>query len=112
PLVERLLPQGRRDGALAGQGELDRQRPGLEDRRQVLRRADREVAGDLRALATVDPAGIVGEVDDRAREDLVVENDREVLRVVLGRGRGDGARWRGGVTALGDRLGDRREGGP
>ena len=44
----------------------------------------REAAGDLGAGAAVDPVGVVDEVDDRPRLDLLVEDDREVARVGVG----------------------------
>ena len=51
-------------------------------------RLDREAAGDLRAVAAVDAVRVLLEVDERDRDQLVVEHDREVLgglrRVVAG----------------------------
>src|SRR5207244_12940661 len=70
-----------RDVRPLGDGEAHRQRARLEDEPQVLRLLRAREAGDARAAAA-DPArerGVVG-VDLRERLDLVVEDDREVLR--------------------------------
>ena len=50
-LVERLLAERRRDLARRDEVELQRQRAGLQQVREVLRGLDREAAGDLRAGA-------------------------------------------------------------
>ena len=64
-----------------------------------------EAAGDLGAGAAVDPVGVLGEVDDRPRLDLVVEDDREVAGERFGFfGAGQADRLR--LAALGDRAGD------
>ena len=49
-LVQRLLAERRRDLRLRDQLELDRQRAGLQQVREVLGRLDREAARDLRAV--------------------------------------------------------------
>ncbi len=60
-------------------------------------------------VATVDPVGVFGEVDDRSRLDFVVEDDREVAGEgarLLGADRADRLR----LAALGDLAGDVLEG--
>ena len=102
-LVERLLAERGRDLRARDQLEPQRQRAGLEHLRQVLGAGDREAAGDLRAGRAVDAVRVLAVVDERDRDELVVERDREVLRVRL-RVRVE----RVGVVgaALGDRGGD------
>src|SRR3712207_2131838 len=99
-LVERLLTERRGDLRLRDQLELDRQRAGLQEVRQLLGGLDREAALDLRPVGAVDAVRVLDEVDERRRDDLVVEDDREVLRGGLG-GR---ARQLLRLTALGDPL--------
>ena len=99
-LVQRLLAERRRDLRRGDQLQLDRQRAGLQQVREVLGRLDREAARDLRAVARVDAVRVLLEVDVRDRDQLVVEHDREVLegglRVV--------ARDERLAAALGDRA--------
>ena len=63
-LVERLLAERRRDGRLADQREVDRQRADLQHLGQVLRLLRRDTR-DLGAGAAVDARRVVDEVDDR-----------------------------------------------
>ena len=63
--------------------ELVRERPGLEDEREVLRLAERADAGDLGVAADAVRERAVRVVDLRPRFDLAVEHDREVLRRLL-----------------------------
>ena len=104
-LVECLLAERGGDGALADQREVDRQRADLQEVRKVLRRADREVAGDLGAGLAVDPLRVLVEVDDRLGDDLVVQDDREVLRILRGSRGAHRARRRGRGPPLGDHPG-------
>src|SRR4051794_1446458 len=98
-LVERLLAERRGDLRRGDQLQLDRQRAGLEQVRQALRGVDREAARDLRAVGAVDAVGVLLEVDERDRDELVVEHDGEVL---LG-----GPRVLSGDVGVGAALGDR-----
>ena len=50
---------------------------------EVLRGGEREAAGDLGAVGRVDPFGVLPVVDGRHRDQLVVEDDREVLEACL-----------------------------
>ena len=79
-LVERLLAERGRDLRARDQLELQRQGADLEHLRQVLRARDREAAGDLRAGRAVDAVRVLAVVDERDRDELVVERDREVVR--------------------------------
>ncbi len=79
-LVERLLAERGRHRALADQLQVDRQRADLQKRREVLGLLDREAAGDLGAGTAVDPVRVLLVVDDRPRDDLLVEDDRERVR--------------------------------
>ena len=68
-----------------------------------------EAAGDLGAVAAVDPVRVFGEVDDRPGLDFVVEDDREVAgerRGLFAADRADRLR----LAALGDLAGDFVEG--
>jgi hypothetical protein len=56
------------------------QRAGLQHEREVLRLADREVTGDLRAVVPADAVRVLLPVDRGPRLDLAVEHDREVLQ--------------------------------
>ncbi len=80
-LVQRVLPERRRDLGLRLGVELDGQRAGLQHEREVLGLVERD-AGDLGAVVAGDPVRVLGEVDRRERLDLVVEDDREALEVV------------------------------
>ena len=82
-LVERLLAERGRDLGARDQVELQRQGAGLEHLREVLGGRDREAAGDLRAGRAVDAVGVLAVVDERDRDELVVERDREVVRALL-----------------------------
>ena len=107
-LSQRVLTQRRRDLRALNLDELDRQRAGLEDERQVLRLGDRVEPGDLR-VAAGDPVHEVGigEVDDRVRTDLVVEDDREALGERAGLlAIGDSGQRRLLRAALGELAGD------
>ena len=106
-LVERLLAERRRHLGLGDQLQVDRQRADAQALRQVLRLLDRADAVDLRAGAAVDALRVLAEVDRGERDDLVVERDREALQrgVAVGARRQDDLR-----AALGDPLGDPREG--
>ena len=96
-LVQRLGAEAGGDLRARDQLELDRQGADLEDLRQVLRRGDREAAGDLRAGRAVDAVRVLLVVDERRRDQLVVEHDREVLRgVAAGRRPGACCRRRAG----------------
>jgi hypothetical protein len=97
-LVERLLAERRGDLRLADQLELDRQGAGLEQVRELLGGVEREAALDLRAGRRVDAVRVLDEVDERDGDELVVEDDREVLGDLLGRGAGQLLR----LAALGD----------
>ena len=65
----------------------------------------REAAGDLGALAAVDPVRVLREVDDRPGLDFVVEDDREVTRERFRFFAGHRADRRR-LAALGDLAGD------
>ena len=84
-LVERLLAERRGHLRARDELQLDRQRAGLQNVRELLRGLDREAALDLRAGPPVDAVGVAAEVDERRRDELVVEHDREVLVDLLGR---------------------------
>jgi len=83
--VEGLRAERRRDLRLGDQVQVDRQRADLQRGRQFLRRFKAvfagEAAGDLGALAAVDPVRVFLVVDDRPALDFVVEDDREVAGV-------------------------------
>ena len=101
-LVERLAAERRGHLRARDELELDRQRAGLQDVRELLRGLDREAALDLRAGAPVDAVGVAAEVDERRRDELVVEHDREVLVDLIGRLAGqdaDARRCRAGRSA-------------
>ena len=82
-LVERVLAERRRDVLPLHLHELDGQRAGLEDEREVLRLLNGVEARDLGPAAR-DPVAQrgVGDVDPGERADLAVEDDREALREV------------------------------
>ena len=77
--MQGLLSERRRHLRLGDQLELDRQRAEPQLRGEILRRADREAAGDVGALIGRDPVRELLEVDLRDRDQLRVERDREVL---------------------------------
>lgn len=82
----------------------------MQELGQVLSLVDRETAGDLGPLAAVDAVRVLDEVDDRPRDDLAVEDDREVTgkgRSLVGRGDPSD---RAGLPFLGDPAGDLLEG--
>ena len=79
--VERLLTQRSRHLRTRHQLQPHRQRPDLQDLRQVLGRVDRERTRDLGARPTVDPVRVLDVVDRGRRDELVVEHDREMLPV-------------------------------
>ena len=83
-LVQRVLPERRRDIRAIERLEVDRKRTRLQDERDALCLADRLQARDLGSSAS-DPARerAVRVVDLREGADLAVEHDREVLRSVL-----------------------------
>ncbi len=86
--VEGVLPERRRDRRLVDQRELDRQRADAQELGQVLGLGDVEAARDLSALVARDAGRVLLEVDDRARDDLAVEDDGERVgnvRRLLGR---------------------------
>ena len=87
-LLERVLAERGRDVRLVERHELDRQRAGLEDDRDLLRLVERVEPGDLGATAA-DAARerVIGVVDLRPGADLAVEHDREVLRLRCGSSR-------------------------
>ncbi len=85
-------------------GNDDRQRAGLQHDRDALGLAHRADAGDLGARVTRDAVRVLGEVDQRERLELAVEDDREVLEVVRGIGAGRELRER--LAAVRERLGD------
>ena len=104
-LIWRLLAERCRHRALALQLEVDRQRADAQELGQVLRGADREVARDLCPGASVDPIRVLEEVDDRLGDDLAVQHNREVLRVLVGCRAGRAERG-GRRPSLGNRPGD------
>src|SRR5687768_12245038 len=75
--------------------EVRRERAGVEDRCDTAGRLRRQAAGDLGAGAD-DALGALPEVDERDRDDAVVQNDREVLpRAALLAAPGERTRERG-----------------
>ena len=82
-LVEGLAPERRRYRGCRDQLKLDRQCAGLEQVGQLLRALDREPAGDLGTGRPADSVRVLLEVDVGRRDQLVVEDDREVLEVLL-----------------------------
>ena len=101
-LVQRLLAQRRRHLRGRDELQLDRQRAGLQQVGQPLRRLDGEAAGDLRAAAGREPVRVLLPLDLRRRDELVVEHDREVLV-----GRVGGRAERLLLAALRELLGER-----
>ena len=84
-VVQRLAAERRRHLALGDPLQVDRQRAQPQLRREVLRRGRREATGDVgagAAAAVDDPVGVLGEVDLRDGEQLVVERRGEVLEVL------------------------------
>src|ERR671910_672513 len=77
-LVERLLPERRRDAGEVDLLELVRERTAAEDEREILRLAGVTDAGDLRRAAG-NAVRVPVPVDRRRRLDLPVEDDREAL---------------------------------
>ena len=98
PLVERLAAERRRHLRTRHQLQPHRQRPDLQDLRQVLGRVDRERTRDRGARPAVDPVRVLDVVDRGRRDELVVEHDREMLR--------DRRPERVVASALGDRARD------
>ena len=77
--VQRLLAERGRHLRLGDQLEVDRQRAEAQLVGEILGRADREAAADVGAVVAVDPVRVLLVVDERDRDQLVVERDREVL---------------------------------
>ena len=94
-LLDRILAEPGADHALLDHRELGRQRAGAQQDGEVVGRLDREVARDLPASAQDRLA------DDRRRDHLVIEHDRERASDVLLRDLRKFARA-GGIELEGD----------
>ncbi len=81
--MQRLLAERRRDLRLADRLQVDRQGTGLQHVGEVLCLLEAEAARDLGSGAPVDPVRVLAVVDERARDDLAVQHDREGLERAL-----------------------------